>query len=387
MRVLGAALRMALSQENMMPEFFDSSTASAKARPARSPEIEIMSEYVRATIQTGLIMKILKLATILAIAAFSTFQSAQAAGLRFIEVPSSGGGPVLTATLWYPCVGKPARVAIGFDYSTAVQDCPLTGEKLPLIVISHGVGGWSGNYHSLAEALADAGFVVAAVNHPRDSGQSKTRDPNDIASMTQRPVDMTRLVDFMLDLWSNASQLDPARIGVFGFSRGGFTGLAMIGGNPNWKLLLDNCPTYPGNRFCEQIRSSVVAPLVGDQRIKAAVLIDPAGGSLFTAEGLRNVTVPVQLWASEYGGDGLSQKDAATIAYNLPARPDYRIVPNSGHFSFLPPCSQEFAKLVVNSGEPELCTDKAGFDRLAFHKQLNADILTFFGKYLVEAEQ
>ena len=164
--------------------------------------------------------------------------------------------PLLTAAVWYPCVGKPAQVEIGFDYSTAVQDCPLTGEKLPLIVISHGVGGWSGNYHALAEMLADAGFVVAAINHPRDSGQSKTRDPNDIASMTQRPVDMTRPIDFMLDRWSDASQIDPARIGVFGFSRGGFTGLAMIGGNPDWKLLLDNCPTYPGNRFCEQIRSS-----------------------------------------------------------------------------------------------------------------------------------
>jgi predicted dienelactone hydrolase len=330
--------------------------------------------------------KIVTLSTFVSALALSILPS-QAAGLKFLEVPANNRGPVLTAAVWYPCVGKPIRVEIGFDYSTAVRDCPLTGEKLPLIMISHGVGGWFGNYHALAEMLADAGFVVAAINHPRDSGQSKTRDPNDIASMTQRPVDMTRLVDFMLDRWSGAPQVDPARIGVFGFSRGGFTGLAMIGGNPDWKLLLDNCPTYPGNRFCEQIRSSAIAPLAGDPRIKTAVLVDPAGGSLFTAEGLGKVTVPVQLWASEYGGDGLSPKDAATVAHNLPAKPDYRIVPNSGHFSFLPPCSQEFAKLVANSGEPELCTDTAGFDRVAFHKQFNADILAFFRKNLIEAEQ
>ena len=51
----------------------------------------------------------------------------------------------------------------------AVPACPVTGEKLPLIVMSHGRRGWFGGHHDTAAALADAGFVVAALNHPGDT--------------------------------------------------------------------------------------------------------------------------------------------------------------------------------------------------------------------------
>ncbi|MHC1549563.1 alpha/beta hydrolase family protein [Phyllobacterium sp. K27] len=327
-------------------------------------------------------MKTLKLAAILAVAAFSTFQQAQSAGLKFIEVPADNRGPALTGALWYPCKGKPEKIDIGFAFSTAVKDCPVTGKNLPLIVVSHGVGGWIGNYHGLAEMLADNGFVVAAINHPRDSGQSKTRDPGDIAAMTQRPTDIKRLTDYLLGSWPDAGQINPALIGVFGFSRGGNTGIAMIGGQPDWKLLLNNCPTYPGNRFCEQIKSGSVTEMESDERIKAAVIVDPAGGSLFTEEGLDKVSVPVQLSGSEHGLDGVSPDDAATIVRNLPKQPDFHFVPNSNHFSFLPPCTPNFAKLAADSGDTELCSDEPGFDRVAFHKQFNADILVFFRTHL-----
>ncbi|MEP7456933.1 alpha/beta hydrolase [Phyllobacterium sp. SB3] len=329
-------------------------------------------------------MKALKLAAFLAFAACTTFQQAHSAGLQFVEIPSDNRGPALTGAVWYPCNGKPEKVDIGFDYSLAVKDCPVSGKNRPLIVISHGVGGWIGNYHGLAEMLADNGFMVAAINHPRDSGQSKTRDPGDIAAMTQRPTDMKRLIDYFVGPGSHASQIDTARIGVFGFSRGGNTGLALIGGKPDWKLLLNNCPVYPGNRFCEQIKAGSVAEMENDDRIRAAVIVDPAGGSLFTADGLKNVAVPVQLWGSERGLDGLSPEDAASIDRNLPSKPDFHFVRNSNHFSFLPPCTAEFAKLVAASGDMELCSDEPGFDRSAFHKQFNADIVAFFSKHLSE---
>ncbi len=331
-------------------------------------------------------MKMLKLAILSACFTMATLQMVSAAGLQFIDVPDDSRSPALDAAVWYPCTGEPAPVDIGFDYSTAVKDCPLTGEKLPLIVISHGVGGWYGNFHTLAEKLADAGFVVAAINHPRDGGRSKTRDPGDIASMTQRPVDMTRMLDFLLASWPDHFRIDMAHIGFFGFSRGGFTGLGMIGGNPDWKKLLDNCPVYPGNRFCEQIRAGAIAPLTADPRIRAVVIADPAGGSLFTPESLGRVTVPVQLWGSAYSGDGLSPADAAAVAERLPVKPDYHLVANSGHFSFLPPCSEAFAKLVADSGDGELCTDAPGFDRIAFHKQFNTDVLAFFQTHLMGKE-
>lgn len=322
-------------------------------------------------------------AAIPALAIFGSPELADAAGFQTLTVPSNRSGPELRGAVWYPCTGIPGEVKFRFDTLNVAQDCQVTGEKLPLIIISHGVGGWFGNFHVLAEKLADAGFVVAAISHPRDAGLSDSRDPGDIASMTQRPADMTRLVTFMLGSWQDASRLDAGRIGFFGYSRGGFTGLALLGGRPDWNLLLTNCPTYPGNRFCEQIRASAIGPLTSDPRIKAAVVVDPAGGSLFTRAGLKDVTVPVQLWGSERGGDGLSVKDAATIAANLPRKPEFHFVANSGHFSFLPPCGPELAKLVADS-EPEICADASNFDRVAFHKDFNAEILAFFRKQFMK---
>ena len=45
----------------------------------------------------------------------------------------------------------------------------------------------------------------------------------------ERPADIKRLVDYLLGAWSHASAIDPGRIGMFGFSRGGYTGLVVVG--------------------------------------------------------------------------------------------------------------------------------------------------------------
>jgi predicted dienelactone hydrolase len=70
----------------------------------------------------------------------------------------------------------------------------------------------------------------------------------------------------------------------------------------------------------------------------------------------------------------------ADIAQGLSAKPDYRVVANAVHFTFLAPCSAQQA-----NARPELCVDTPGFDRVAFHKDLDEEVLAFFRKHLVEA--
>lgn len=83
--------------------------------------------------------------------------------------------PGLAGAIWYPCSGEPEKVPLGdlavhADFGLmGVKDCPVTGAKLPLVIFSHGRGGWFGQHHDTAEALADAGFIVAAINHPGDT--------------------------------------------------------------------------------------------------------------------------------------------------------------------------------------------------------------------------
>ena len=117
----------------------------------------------------------------------------------------------------------------------------MSGDKLPLVVVSHGKGSHFVLHHDTAETLADAGFVVAAINHPGDTVFDTSRS-GDLSVMVERPTDIKRLIDFMLGSSPAASKIDAGRIGFFGFSRGGYTGLALIGGNPDWTSDADFCP-------------------------------------------------------------------------------------------------------------------------------------------------
>jgi len=197
---------------------------------------------------------------------------AEGAGLRFFDVPADDAGPSLTGAVWYPCVTPPQEMKIENGAVLDVKDCEIVGSKLPLIVISHGRTAWFGAHHDTAATLADAGYMVAAINHPGDNSFDHSR-VDDLSVFVERPIDIKRLLDFMLNAWSDAPKIDRERIGLFGFSMGGHTGLAVIGGIPDFRKDLPGCE---GNRLraCEQLRNNEIPtrPSVHDPRVKAAVI-------------------------------------------------------------------------------------------------------------------
>jgi predicted dienelactone hydrolase len=304
---------------------------------------------------------------------------AEAAGIQLLD-----SDPGLAGAIWYPCAGEPQAVPLGkltqpVDFSlTGVKDCPVTGTKLPLVILSHGRGGWFGQHHDTAEALADAGFVVAAINHAGDNGNdSSQRDKMSV--WASRPVEMVRLLDFMLHDWKDKAVIDPARIGFFGFSLGGYAGLVLVGAHADFRRLALFCKETDKGENCERARSGDVPPSPqADPRIRAAVLADAAMSFAFTAEGLSGIQVPLQIWRSELGGYGVGATSTALTASQLPGSPEIHTVP-AGHFAFLAPCSPQLATAV-----PRICTDEpAGFDRVAFHRDFNANVVRFFQEHLV----
>jgi predicted dienelactone hydrolase len=216
---------------------------------------------------------------LVAIALCLTATLAQAAGFRFIEVPADRGGPALKGAIWYPCAGPPGEMHLGPLTLPGAKDGPISGDKLPLVVFSHGDGGQWWGQHDTAETLADFGFVFAAINHPGDTYGDMSRS-GDLSEFVERPTDIKRLVDFMLGASPAASKIDPEHIGVFGISAGGYTALVLVGANPDWPGASEFCQHSSLPR-CEQIRRKEfpVQPVVHDPRIKAAVLADP--GTVF----------------------------------------------------------------------------------------------------------
>jgi predicted dienelactone hydrolase len=301
--------------------------------------------------------------------------AANAAGIQALTIPpDSGASPALAGAVWYPCAMKPVvnptAMKLGGLVVSAVKDCPITGDKLPLVVISHGRTGSYLGHHDTAQALADAGFVVAAVSHPGDNAQDGSRS-NELSAFVDRPADIKRLVDYMLGSWSNAAVIDADRIGLFGFSRGGYTGLVVLGAKPSFSPRIGMCAGKT-NALCEQVREGRLEPLAHDGRIKAAVIADPLS-IFFTKTSFDDVRAPIQLWRSERGGGGVTPESVAAVAEALPVKTAVRTVPNAQHFSFLPPCPDELAR-----SAHELCTDPPGFDREAFHTEFNAQVLDFF---------
>lgn len=305
----------------------------------------------------------------------------QAAGLRLLEVPADAGGPALTGMVWTPCAASPSEVALSGGVALpGVKDCPVAGNRLPLIVISHGRRGSYLGHVDTATELADAGFVVAAINHPGDTARDTSRT-DEFSVLVERPADMKRLVDFMLGAWTEAAVLDPKRVGLFGFSRGAYTGLVVIGGNPDFGALAPLCEKEgAASPKCQAIRDGRVPTeaAVHDRRVRAAMLADPPlFEGLFDRERLADVTIPLLLWRSALGGDGVVPASVDALVQMLPARPDFRIVPNASHFSFLGPCPARLAEAA-----PILCTDPPGFDRKAFHNTFNDAAVSFFRKHL-----
>src|SRR5262249_27260532 len=139
---------------------------------------------------------------------------AQSAGIRFFDIPADVKSRPLTGAVWYPRGAPQQEVSVRNKAIQGTRDCPLIGDKLPLVVISHGRGGWFGGHHATASALAHAGFIIAAIDHPGDNSEDQSR-VDQLSVLVERPADIKRLVDFMLLSWENAARIDCDRIGLF----------------------------------------------------------------------------------------------------------------------------------------------------------------------------
>ncbi len=250
----------------------------------------------------------------------------------------------------------------------------------PLIVMSHGNGGWYRSASDTAIALAEAGFVAAALTHTGDNWRDQSR----ATDMPNRPRQLGLLIDHMVAEGAGSVKVDPERIGAFGFSSGGFTVLAIAGAVSDAGAIADHCGRDARFFECGLVADHPMSPTAWtgwhrDPRVKAIVSAAPALGYSFTPDSLAAITVPVQLWRG--GEDQIlpSPYYVEPVRDRLAGRADYRVVEGAGHFDFLPPCDEALAR-----NAPMICAPTPGFDRAAFHEDFNRDVVAFFKEALVE---
>lgn len=242
---------------------------------------------------------------------------------------------------------------------------PDEGKALPLVVILHGNGGVPENHAHTAQALAAAGFVVAAVAHGPD------------LSFVERPRHVSRVLDHLLGAWPERERLDPTRIGIYGFSVGGFTALVTLGAMPDFARIPSYCAEHQ-DRVCSVLKDGKIdvaipaSAWVRDVRIRAAVIAAPTLGFTLTPAALAAVTAPMQLWRAARDEITPHPRHTEAVYQALPMKPDYHVVPNAGHFAFVG-CNAETA-----GRAPAVCRDAPDFDREAFHRTFDASVVVFF---------
>ncbi|TAM54885.1 MAG: dienelactone hydrolase [Paraburkholderia sp.] len=303
-------------------------------------------------------------------------------GFEEVQIPD-GDGPPLTAGIWYPTDAPATPNASDNGSRTAAPDASIAGNHLPLVVMSHGGGGWYDGHRDTALALAHAGFVAAAVSHDGDT----FKDQSKALQLWRRPAQLHRLVDYMLREWRGHVQLDATRVGAFGFSNGGFTVLVSAGGTPDLSTIPSFCAVHSDHDLCETLQKAGVDPhslpsvpasaWIHDPRVRAIVIAAPAFGFAFGPSGLASVHVPVQLWSASDDRHQPHPFYDEAVRDDLPRPPEYHAVRDAGHYDFLPPCDARLAKV-----RPEICSSLPGFDRAGFHIRFNADVVRFFRETL-----
>jgi len=228
-----------------------------------------------------------------------------------------GTGPrPMRSIVWYPAgeggkeeiINDPKQFSVS---KTVFRDAGVShGTKYPLILISHGSQGNAQQMRWLGYYLASKGFIAVAINHNGTDKEERKTTGMLLSEfcISERPRDISAVLDKMLKDPMFASKIDTSRIAVAGFSLGGATAIWMAGSILSLEELKKEPPPPAEIRkgIDAEIELGKTDPIIinsrkhlgdsfKDNRIKAVFALAPAIGQGFTKQSLENITTPIQI--------------------------------------------------------------------------------------------
>jgi predicted dienelactone hydrolase len=270
-------------------------------------------------------------------------------------------------TVWYPAAdgAREARIDIGppdrplFIVGQVAADAPfIDARSRPVILFSHGFGGTARMMAWFGVPLARAGYVVVAVDHPGNNGVDKMTVPGAIMPW-DRAQDLRAALEAAEADPATGPHIDPRRIGVSGFSAGGFTALVSAGARVDMNRLVAFCRTHPTDGVCapqkefqvslDDAQKAMAAPELaaeaahaGDDHtipgVRAAFAIAPAIVQALPPEGLARIKVPVAIILGDADPVAPPATNGLVAAKAIPAA-EVKVLPGVGHYDFLSACT------------------------------------------------
>jgi len=292
---------------------------------------------------------------------------------------------------------------------------PIVQGAVPVIVISHGLGSDRTSFEYLAVHLASHGFAVAVPNHPGSDAKqiesllagraSQVSAPNEFID---RPLD----VKYLLDQLEQLNQTDPGfqgrlnlqQVGVIGQSFGGYTALALAGATINFEQLKKDCaPDALGETWnvslflqCRALEMNRTANILRDERVKAAIAVNPIASSIFGSKGISPIQIPTMIVAGSDDTVAPSYPEQILPFSWLTSPRKYLLLMRAGtHFSVIGDAANSAEPVPVPPAvigpDPELARNYLGLVSLAFFKNyvtVRPDYLYYLtSKYLESITQ
>ena len=273
----------------------------------------------------------------------------------------------LQVTVWYPAMADATEASLDigppgkplFKVGSAAPDAAFADDaRRPVILFSHGFGGNARIMAWFTLPLARAGYVVIAVDHPGNNAVDKMTVAGAIM-FWDRPGDLAAALNAAKADPAIAPHLDLDRLGVAGFSAGGFTAIAATGARVDTSRLRAFCENNPTDGICmpqkefplsrEQrlaaLKSPELAPEVahsGDDHsipgVRAAFAIAPGIVQAFDPASLKVDMTPVAIILGDADPAAPPDTNGRFAARDLP-HAELKELAGVGHYDFLATCT------------------------------------------------
>jgi predicted dienelactone hydrolase len=272
---------------------------------------------------------------------------------------------------------------------------PAEEKKLPLILMSHGTGGSALQMLWLAEKLVKNGYLVVGINHHGNTAIEPKTYAEGFVLWWERSRDVAVVLEQISNDKKWSPYIDPTNIGMLGFSLGGYTTIAAIGGITDKARFTKFCNSDKRDFTCD---SQVEFPNIEEEfnkvkdseivkaslkrqhdsykidQIKAAVVLSPAVVQSITDDSLKGITVPVSVIVGTQDTVAPAAANAKRVA-SLVSGAEYAEIEGAGHYTFLAECT-DLGKVYVKT----LCTDPPKVDRAQVHDSVSGQVLSFFNR-------